>query len=54
MQEKSTMQPAVPHDLILESRTRLTVTGVQKVPTAMQKALPSKPARARCILPERS
>ena len=31
MQEKSTMQPAVPHDLILESRTRLTVTGVQKV-----------------------
>lgn len=31
MQEKSTMQPAVPHDLILESRIRLTVTGVQKV-----------------------
>ena len=31
MQEKSTMQPAGPHDLILESRTRLTVTGVQKV-----------------------
>lgn len=31
MQEKSTTQPAVPHDLILESRTRLTVTGVQKV-----------------------
>ena len=33
MQEKNTRspQPAPPHDLILESRARLTVTGVQKV-----------------------
>ena len=32
MPEKTTnAAPAVPHDLILESRTRLTVTGVQKV-----------------------
>jgi len=31
MPEKTANQPAVPHDLILESRARLTVTGVQKV-----------------------
>ncbi len=31
MPEKSTTPPSAPHDLILESRTRLTVTGVQKV-----------------------
>ena len=31
MPEKPSNTPAVPHDLILESRTRLTVTGVQKV-----------------------
>lgn len=33
MPEKNTRspQPAPPHDLILESRARLTVTGVQKV-----------------------
>lgn len=33
MPEKTTKnpQPAPPHDLILESRSRLTVTGVQKV-----------------------
>jgi len=31
MPEKPAAAPAVPHDLILESRTRLTVTGVQKV-----------------------
>ena len=32
MPEKNTRspQPAPPHDLILESRARLTVTGVQK------------------------
>ena len=33
MPEKNTRspQPAPPHDLILEGRARLTVTGVQKV-----------------------
>ena len=31
MPEKLSNAPAVPHDLILESRTRLTITGVQKV-----------------------
>ena len=31
MPEKTTNAPAAPHDLILESRTRLTITGVQKV-----------------------
>ena len=29
MPEKLSNAPAVPHDLILESRTRLTITGVQ-------------------------
>ena len=31
MPERPANAPAAPHDLILESRTRLTVTGVQKV-----------------------
>ncbi len=31
MPERAANAPAAPHDLILESRTRLTVTGVQKV-----------------------
>ena len=29
--EKAAAKPPLPHDLILESRSRLTVTGVQKV-----------------------
>ena len=42
MPEKTPRDPQpAPHDLILESRARLTVTGVQKV-------LPWKRARARC------
>ena len=30
--EKAAAKPPLPHDLILESRSRLTVTGVQRVP----------------------
>ena len=29
--EKAAAKPPLPHDLILESRSRLTVTGVQRV-----------------------
>ena len=29
--EKAAAKPPLPHDLILESRSKLTVTGVQKV-----------------------
>ena len=31
MEKQSTAKPALPHDLILEGRSKLTVTGVQRV-----------------------
>ena len=49
MPEKTPRDPQpAPHDLILESRARLTVTGVQKVLHCNADSAAWKRARARC------